>query len=88
VSLQGNMVRFTPVRLTDSGQMRVTRLYDKSQYKPTVSTLSVPRPKGVMRQDGTFQVASFGGDPMRDQGLLAWATTLLEAVVPAPVPAH
>jgi transcription-repair coupling factor (superfamily II helicase) len=85
VSLQGNSVRFTPVALAESAQLRVARVYDKSQYKQAVATLAVPRPKGVLRSDGTFQVASFGGEPLRDQALLRWCGEVLDAVVPAPV---
>ncbi|MCU1690093.1 MAG: transcription-repair coupling factor, partial [Jatrophihabitantaceae bacterium] len=85
VSLQGNSVRFTPMELSDSAQMRLKRLYDKSLYKSVVATVAVPRPKGVVRPDGTFQIASFGGEPIRDQALLQWCVAVLDALVPAPV---
>ena len=87
VSLQGNSVRFTPLDLSDSAQLRLKRLYDKSLYKPAVSTVAVPRPKGVVRPDGTFQIASFGGEPIRDQALLDWCIGVLDALAPAPVAA-
>jgi transcription-repair coupling factor (superfamily II helicase) len=87
VSLQGNSVRFTPVELSDSAQMRLKRLYDKSLYKQVVATVAVPRPKGVARPDGTFQIASFGGEPIRDQALLEWCIGVLDALVPAPAAA-
>ena len=44
VSLQGGSVRFSPVSLPESAQLRLKRLYDKSLYKQAVSTISVPRP--------------------------------------------
>jgi transcription-repair coupling factor (superfamily II helicase) len=47
VSLQGNTVRFSPVELAESAQVRIQRLYDHAHYKPAVSTLSVPRPKDL-----------------------------------------
>jgi transcription-repair coupling factor (superfamily II helicase) len=47
VSLQGNTVRFSPVELAESAQVRIERLYDRVHYKPAVSTLSVPRPKDL-----------------------------------------
>ena len=45
VSLQGGSVRFSPVSLPESAQLRLKRLYDKSLYKQAVSTISVPRPQ-------------------------------------------
>ena len=44
VSLQGGSVRFSPVALPESAQLRLKRLYDKALYKQAVSTISVPRP--------------------------------------------
>ncbi|MDR1999850.1 MAG: transcription-repair coupling factor, partial [Frankiaceae bacterium] len=87
VSLQGNMVRLSPVSLPESAQLRARRLYGKSLYKPAVSTLSLSRPKGVLRPDGVFQEASFGGDPLRDQPLLRWCAEALEEILPAPATA-
>jgi transcription-repair coupling factor (superfamily II helicase) len=81
VSLQGNLVRLTPVELAESAQLRLQRLYDKSHYKPTVATMSVPRPKGVVKPDGTFATTAFGGEPLRDIALLNWCGEVLEAVV-------
>jgi transcription-repair coupling factor (superfamily II helicase) len=80
VSLQGNLVRFSPVDLPESAQLRLQRLYDKSHYKPTVGTMSVPRPKGSVQPDGSFRTAAFGGQPLRDVALLAWCGQVLESV--------
>jgi transcription-repair coupling factor (superfamily II helicase) len=70
VTLQGNFVKFTPVRLPDSRQVRLQRLYPKSILKPATDTLLVPAPK----------TAPIGGRPLRDQELLKWATDLVEAL--------
>jgi transcription-repair coupling factor (superfamily II helicase) len=86
VSLQGNLVRFTPVELPESGQLRLQRLYDRSHYKPTVATMSVPRPKGVVKPDGSFAEVKFGGEALRDIALLTWCGSVLEAVVGLPTP--
>jgi len=71
VSLQGSSVRFSPLDLPESGQLRLQRLYDRSLYKQAVGTVSVPRPK----QPG------FGGDPLRDIALLTWCGEVLAQVV-------
>ncbi len=84
VSLQGQSVRFSPVTLPDSAVTRLQRLYPKSLIKPTVSTVAVPRPRGVVQPDGSFTVAVFGGEPLRDIALLRWCAGVLEAIV-APV---
>jgi transcription-repair coupling factor (superfamily II helicase) len=80
VSLQGNLVRFTPVELAESAQLRLQRLYDRSHYKPAVATMSVPRPKGVVKPDGSFAEVTFGGEALRDIPLLKWCGDVLEAV--------
>jgi len=80
VSLQGNLVRFTPVELAESAQLRLQRLYDKAHYKQAVSTMSVPRPKGVVKPDGTWAEAKFGGEPLRDVALLKWCADVLSSV--------
>ena len=76
VALQGNLVRFVPMRLRESQVLRLQRLYPKSMVKQTVDTVLVPKPV----------TKAFGGEPLRDLDLLAWAQGLLEAVLePAPV---
>jgi transcription-repair coupling factor (superfamily II helicase) len=75
VVLQGTGIRFHPVQLPESGQMRLTRLYPRTLIKPAVRTIVVPRPA----------TASIGGTPLRDTELLDWATDLVKAVLlPAP----
>jgi len=80
VSLQGASVRFTPLNLPESAQLRLQRLYDNAHYKQTVSTVSLPRPKGVVKPDGSFAVTKFGGDPLRDVALLNWCAEVLATV--------
>jgi len=81
VSLQGASVRFTPLNLPESAQLRLQRLYDNAHYKQTVSTVSLPRPKGVVKPDGSFAVTKFGGDPLRDVALLNWCAEVLATVI-------
>ncbi len=72
VALQGSQgVRFAPLQLRESQQMRLTRLYPGTTVKPAVGTVLVPTPK----------TARVGGQPLRDVALLQWASQLLEAVL-------
>jgi transcription-repair coupling factor (superfamily II helicase) len=71
VTAQGNFVRFAPVELPESGQLRLQRLYPKSLVKPAVRTILVPRPT----------TATIGGQPLRDTELLKWATKLVADVL-------
>jgi transcription-repair coupling factor (superfamily II helicase) len=77
VSLQGSVVRMSPLLLRESQEMRMHRLYPRSVWKSTVGTISVPRPGKP-------------GQPLRDVPLLEWARTVLVDVVgePATVPAR
>jgi transcription-repair coupling factor (superfamily II helicase) len=80
VSLQGNTVRFSPLELPESAQLRLQRLYDRATYKSAVGTVSVPRPKGVRKSDGTMAAAAFGGEPLRDVALLQWCAEVVTSV--------
>ncbi|MBV9383207.1 MAG: transcription-repair coupling factor, partial [Streptosporangiaceae bacterium] len=71
ITLQGNHVRFAPVVLPDSRQVRVQRLYPKTLLKPAVRTMLVPVPK----------TAAFGGQPLRDTELLAWCAEVIRSVL-------
>jgi transcription-repair coupling factor (superfamily II helicase) len=77
VSLQGRHVRFAPLPLPDSKQMRLKRLYPESVYKAAADTVSLPRP----------MTRRVGGEPMRDTALLDWAAELLSSVLGTPDPA-
>jgi transcription-repair coupling factor (superfamily II helicase) len=71
VTLQGNHVRFGPVDLPESGQLRLKRLYPGSLIKPAVHTILVPRP----------MTARVGGHPLRDQAMLQWAGEVVDGVL-------
>jgi transcription-repair coupling factor (superfamily II helicase) len=67
VSLQGGTVRFTPLELPESAQLRLQRLYDRSHYKQAVATVSVPRPRS----------GGMGSELLRDVALLSWCGQVL-----------
>ncbi|GIE52305.1 transcription-repair-coupling factor [Amorphoplanes nipponensis] len=80
VSVQGKHLRFSPLPLPDSKQLRLKRYHPDAVYKTTNDQVSVPRPT-------TRRV---GGEPLRDQALLQWCAQLLKDVlgdVPVRVPA-
>ncbi|HEX2774321.1 MAG TPA: TRCF domain-containing protein, partial [Micromonosporaceae bacterium] len=76
VSVQGKHVRFGPLSLPDSKQMRLKRYHPDAVYKAAIGQVSVPRPT-------TRRV---GGEPLRDQALLAWCAQLLKDVLGDPIP--
>jgi transcription-repair coupling factor (superfamily II helicase) len=79
VSMQGKHLRFAPLSLPDSKQMRLKRYHPDSVYKTANDQVSVPRP-------ATRRV---GGEPLRDQALLQWCAQLLKDVLgDAPVAAR
>jgi len=69
VALQGKHIRFLPVPLPDSKQLRLKRLYADAVYKAAGETISVPRPTDPSRE------------PLRDVPLLDWCTALLTTVL-------
>jgi transcription-repair coupling factor (superfamily II helicase) len=73
VSLQGKHVRFSPLPLPDSKQLRLKRFYPDAVYKAATDQVSVTRPV-------TQRV---GGEPLRDTALLDWCAELLTTVVGA-----
>ncbi|MDA8371380.1 MAG: transcription-repair coupling factor [Nocardiopsaceae bacterium] len=70
VVLQGSQIRFAPVELRESQQLRLRRLYPKAVYKEPSRTLLVPIPKS----------GGIGGRQLRDLELLKWCTDLVEAL--------
>jgi transcription-repair coupling factor (superfamily II helicase) len=93
ITQQGNHIRFAPVELPDSREVRVQRLYPRTLLKPAVRTMLVPVPKadsagaGAGRPAPPSSAVSLGAPPLRDQALLAWCEELIEAVFGAAVPA-
>ncbi len=71
ITAAGNHIRFAPVELPDSRQVRVQRLYPKTVLKPAVRTMLVPVPK----------TAPIGGQPLRDTALLAWCGEVIRSVL-------
>jgi transcription-repair coupling factor (superfamily II helicase) len=81
----GSSIRFAPVELPDSAQLRLRRLYPRAIYKPAARTVVVPRPT---EGGGGSGPARMGAPPMRDTELLDWCARLLGDVVsPVPAPA-
>jgi transcription-repair coupling factor (superfamily II helicase) len=93
IAQQGNHVRFSPVELPESREVRVQRLYPRTLLKPTVRTMLVPVPKADGAQAGSPRsvparsIVSLGAPPLRDQELLAWCEDLIEAVLDGVAPA-
>ena len=71
VTLQGNYIRFAPVTLKESQELRLERLYPKTLIKEAVHTVLVPRP----------MTARIGGKPVQDTALLDWCTAFLDGVL-------
>ena len=71
ISVQGNFVRFGPLQLPESKQLRLQRLYPGTLVKDAVRTILVPRP----------MTARVAGQPMRDTAVLRWASDLIEVVL-------
>ncbi len=89
VTQQGNHIRFSPVELPESRQVRVQRLYPRTLLKPTVRSMLVPVPKaggrGTSRIDGRSRssagsVTPIGAPPLRDHELLVWCEELIESI--------
>src|SRR5882757_1896204 len=76
---QGTFIRFSPVELPDSRQVRVERLYPKTVLKLATRSMLVPVPRaGSGRRPG--QPAPPGAPLLRDTELLTWCGQLIEAV--------
>ncbi|MER7458326.1 transcription-repair coupling factor [Micromonospora sp. NPDC126480] len=74
VSMQGRHIRFGPLPLPDSKQLRLKRYHPDAVYKSALDQVSVPRPS-------TRRV---GGEPLRDLALLEWCGQLLSDVLGEP----
>lgn len=71
VTAQGKYIRFAPVDLPESAQLRLKRLYPGTILKPAIRAILVPFPT----------TARIGGRPLRGQEVLAWARQLVDAVI-------
>ncbi|SCK10590.1 transcription-repair coupling factor [Streptomyces sp. WMMB 322] len=70
ITLQGSNVRFTPVELRESQELRLKRVYPGSVIKKATRQVLVPRPKP----------GGIGGKPLVGRELLAWVGEFLTAV--------
>lgn len=71
VVTQGTMIRFSPVSLPESRQLRLKRLYPGSIVKEAAGLLLVPRPRTGM----------IGGGLLDGRDLLDWASTLVTDII-------
>jgi transcription-repair coupling factor (superfamily II helicase) len=72
-TLAGPNIRFGPLELRESQQLRLARLYPRSVVKAATRTILVPRPT----------TARVGGSPIAGTELLDWARELVDAVLGA-----
>ena len=68
IALAGKSVRFSPVQLPESAQMRLTRLYPGATYRQVAQTLLLP-----LNSLGAGQI----GNNHRHEDVLAWVETVL-----------
>ena len=70
ITSQGKYIRFAPVELAESAQLRLRRLYPGTVLKPAIRTALVPAP----------MTSKVGGKPLRDEPMMEWVATLIDAV--------
>ncbi len=94
IAQQGNHIRFAPVELPESREVRVGRLYPKTLLTRAVRTMLVPVPRvggpgsrPASREPGSGRVSPsagsaspLGAPALRDGDLLAWCEDLIDAV--------
>jgi transcription-repair coupling factor (superfamily II helicase) len=71
IVLQGNNIRFAPVDLRESQELRLKRVYPGTVIKATAQQVLVPRPK----------TAKIGGKPLTGRELLSWTGEFLTTVL-------
>ena len=71
VTAQGRFIRFAPVDLPESAQLRLSRLYPGTVLKPAIRTALVPFPT----------TGRVGGRPLAGREVLAWVRELVAAVL-------
>jgi transcription-repair coupling factor (superfamily II helicase) len=75
ITAQGKFIRFAPLNLPESAQLRLKRLYPGTILKPAIRAILVPFPT----------TARIGGRPLRGTEVLEWARGLIDAVILADV---
>ncbi|MER7787526.1 transcription-repair coupling factor [Streptomyces sp. NPDC097640] len=73
ITLQGSNIRFGPVELRESQELRLGRLYPRSVIKSATRQVLVPRPA----------TARIGGKPLVGRDLLAWTGEFLTTILGA-----
>jgi transcription-repair coupling factor (superfamily II helicase) len=68
----GPNLRIAPLDLPDSRQVRLQRMFPGSKFHAQAAAVIVPMPKA-------------GGERLSDDGLIAWVTSLFDALLPDPV---
>ncbi|MET7647201.1 transcription-repair coupling factor [Streptomyces sp. NPDC005426] len=71
IVLQGPNIRFAPVELRESQELRLKRLYPKTIIKPALHQILVPRPTG----------GKIGGKPVVGRELLSWTGEFLTTIL-------
>ncbi|GGQ03490.1 transcription-repair coupling factor [Streptomyces roseolilacinus] len=71
IVLQGGNIRFAPVELRESQELRLKRLYPRTVVKATAQQILVPRPT----------TGTIGGKPVVGRELLAWTGEFLTTVL-------
>ncbi|MET9290549.1 transcription-repair coupling factor [Streptomyces sp. NPDC003077] len=71
ITLQGTNVRFGPVELRESQELRLKRIYPRSVIKAATHQVLVPRPT----------TGTIGGKPLVGRELLAWVGEFLTTVL-------
>ncbi|MFV0533204.1 MAG: transcription-repair coupling factor [Cumulibacter sp.] len=77
IAAGGKMVRIQPMKLGDSAQMKLARMYKGATYKPNLSLVSVPRPT---------EGSGVAAPPLRNAAVVEWARQLLQDLAPVPQP--
>jgi transcription-repair coupling factor (superfamily II helicase) len=71
IVLQGPNIRFAPVELRESQELRLKRLYPKTVIKPAAHQILVPRPTA----------GRIGGKPVVGRELLSWTGEFLTTIL-------
>ncbi|MFG2285993.1 transcription-repair coupling factor [Streptomyces sp. NPDC048595] len=71
ITLQGANIRFGPVELRESQELRLKRLYPRTVLKPATRQILVPRPT----------TGKIGGKPLVGRELLAWVGEFLTTIL-------
>ncbi|MFE0381148.1 transcription-repair coupling factor [Streptomyces inhibens] len=71
ITLQGSNIRFGPVELRESQELRLKRLYPRTVLKPATRQILVPRPT----------TGKIGGKPLVGRELLGWVGEFLTTIL-------